>query len=180
MDLTQGQGGFLGIAGQSEDLSRIYFVDTAACPARTERREEAEGPANPTSTSTKPVSGTRFIATAFRSTALAETENSMTGRRCQGAYRRGEPRRALPRLWSTAPLTGYDNVGPCREPEFGANITEFVRDRPARRSFSIDSATGRLTCPSCNPTGEAPLGNSTLRRIEERRKRVLGCPSRAT
>ncbi len=29
-DLTEGQGGFLGILGQSEDLSSVYFVDEAA------------------------------------------------------------------------------------------------------------------------------------------------------
>lgn len=44
-----------------------------------------------------------------------------------------------------------------------------VADAPCHEVFLFDSATGHLSCPSCNPTGEAPLGNSILRRIESER-----------
>ena len=47
-DLTNGDGGFQGIMGQSEDLSRIYFVDTAVLTGvelngRGEQAEAGEG-----------------------------------------------------------------------------------------------------------------------------------------
>ncbi len=43
-DLTNGDGGFQGVMGQSEDLSRIYFVDTAVLTGveRNGRGEQAE------------------------------------------------------------------------------------------------------------------------------------------
>ena len=65
---------------------------------------------------------------------------------------------------STAPLTGYGNVGTCKVvPTEDGNVRVSA---PCTEVFLFDAATGRLTCPSCNPTGEAPLGNSTLRRID--------------
>ena len=41
-DLTDGKGGFEGIAGAAEDLSRIYFVDTAALTEAGEENENGE------------------------------------------------------------------------------------------------------------------------------------------
>ncbi len=41
-DLTQGQGGFKGILGSADDLSRIYFIDTAVL---TGGEENANGEA---------------------------------------------------------------------------------------------------------------------------------------
>jgi hypothetical protein len=38
-------------------------------------------------------------------------------------------------------------------------------DAPCIEAFLYDSNTGKLTCASCNPTREAPLGNTYLRRI---------------
>ncbi len=43
-DLSAGQGGFQGILGASEDLSRIYFVDTAALTPPTQVNENPAGP----------------------------------------------------------------------------------------------------------------------------------------
>ena len=37
-DLTEGEGGFEGILGASEDLARIYFVDTEDACRRGRRK----------------------------------------------------------------------------------------------------------------------------------------------
>jgi hypothetical protein len=42
---------------------------------------------------------------------------------------------------------------------------EFV-EAPCQEAYLYDSATGELSCPSCNPSGTASLGRSALRRIK--------------
>jgi hypothetical protein len=44
-DLSQGEGGFKGILGASEDLSTVYFVDTAVLPGAGENQDEGEAQA---------------------------------------------------------------------------------------------------------------------------------------
>lgn len=159
-DLTQGHGGFLGIAGASATLSHIYFVDTAVLPGKNEREEEAE-PTKPNLYSYEAGVGTRFITTLLASDEEAGEELNdwmpAPGRRTAEA----SPNGRYLAFVSTAQLTGFANVGPCRR----ANQEAGFLDVPCREVFLYDSATGRLTCPSCNPAGEVPLGNSTLRRI---------------
>jgi hypothetical protein len=152
-DLTQGKGGFQGIAGQSKDLSRIYFVDTAALTGAAQPGEDnlylyQQG------------TGTHFITT------LAASDDSGNGVLDWAAAPSVRTAEASPdgrflAFGSTLRLTGYDNVGPCGI-ESGVKV-----DLPCNEDevFLFDSATGHLSCPSCNPTGEAPLGLSTLRRI---------------
>jgi hypothetical protein len=166
-DLTQGRGGFLGIAGQSRDLSRIYFIDTAVLPGENEREEEAE-PGKPNLYLYETGAGTRFITT------LASADGTSGGGTLDDDWAAAPGARTAEAspdgrylaFGSTAPLTGYDNVGPCHvggTSEDAADL-HFI-DAPCTEVFLYDSAAGRLTCLSCNPTGEAPLGNSTLRRI---------------
>jgi hypothetical protein len=50
---------------------------------------------------------------------------------------------------SKASLIGYDN-------------TDAVTGLPDSEAFLYDAVTGRLLCASCNPTGERPLGASTI------------------
>jgi hypothetical protein len=45
VDLSQGEGGFEGILGAAEDLSRVYFVDTAALPGAGENQDDEEAQA---------------------------------------------------------------------------------------------------------------------------------------
>ena len=63
---------------------------------------------------------------------------------------------------STESLTGYNNnvassVGKECSKNFGAACLEV---------FEFDAGTGRLVCASCNPTGERPLGYSSLSLIK--------------
>jgi hypothetical protein len=62
---------------------------------------------------------------------------------------------------SVAPLTGYDNLGPCEHT--GGGETLLI---PCPEVFLYDSDTGELRCPSCNSTNARPLGEAVLRQIE--------------
>ncbi len=174
MDLTQGQGGFLGVVGQSDDISRIYFIDKAAlggegeagiCQrpgSRTgEEEEENEGevPAG--------FGCNLYLYEAGVGTRLVATLPARDDVGFPGLYdwapapgqrtAEASPDGRYLAFGSSARLTGYDNVGPCEG---------FVFSRgPCKEAFVYDSTTGRLTCPSCNSAGEVPLGNSTLRVI---------------
>jgi len=162
-DLTQGKGGFSGIAGASEDLSRIYFVDTAALPGsgQNERDEEAQV-GTPNLYLYDAGAGTSFVATLVSSDGTGGTED-LDDWAAKPGLRTAEasPDGRYLAFGSTAQLTGYANVGPCGKTP---NHTAFV-DVPCKEVFLYDSTTGKLSCPSCNPSGEAPLGNSTLRGI---------------
>jgi hypothetical protein len=170
-DLTEGQGGFKGMLGQSKDLSRIYFADGKALAAGAEAgtctgapgnspqsKEEREGKVPPgfgcniyLYEAEAPV---QFVATVAASN-LSDWAASPATRTAEASYNG----RFLA-FASHVSLTGYDNLGPC-ERSGGERIVI-----PCAEAFLYDSTTEELTCASCNPTGEAPLGNTTLRRIE--------------
>jgi hypothetical protein len=180
MDLTQGQGGFLGVVGQSDDLSRIYFVDKAALTAQAkagtcqspiartiEEENEGEVPAGFGCNLYlyEAGVGTRLVATLpVRSDAggVGLDDWAAPGQRTAEA----SPNGRYLAFGSNARLTGYDNVGPC---EGSVEGSVFSRG-PCKEAFLYDATTGRLTCPSCNSAGEVPLGNSTLRVIRNAQK----------
>jgi hypothetical protein len=175
VDLTQGQGGFLGLVGQSEDLSRIYFVDKAALtpgaeagtcqrPTQFEQRKEEQEGLVPAGFGCnlylyEAGAGTRLVATlaARDGEGGAVALNDWAAKPGQRTAEASPDGRYLA-FGSSARLTGFDNVGPCEAPEFSIG--------PCKEAFLYDSASGRLACPSCNSAGEAPHGNSTLRRIQ--------------
>jgi len=167
-DLTQGEGAgtFQGIVGQSMDLARIYFVDTAKLPASgaNERHEEAQV-GKPNLYLYEAGAGTRFIATLLPADNSGNNPGALNDWTNNSYERTAEasPDGRYLAFGSTGQLTGYDNVGPC-----GVELGHII-DIPCNEAFLYDSATGRLDCASCNPTGEAPLGRTTLRRIEGER-----------
>ncbi len=140
-DLTQGKAGFLGLAGRSDDLSHIYFTDTAVL---TEEEENSEGDK---ALAGKPnlyawVEGTtRFIATMLGADS-DDWQASPAVRSAEAA-----PAGRYLAFTSTAQLTGVASAG---FPEV----------------FLYDSETATLSCPSCNPSGSVPLGESLLRLIK--------------
>jgi hypothetical protein len=176
-DLTQGKGGFLGIAGSSGDLSRIYFVDKAALTPEAEAgtcavaaintqasAEEKEGKVPPglgcNLYAYEPGVGSTLVATLLASDDSASSEfedwAGAPGARTAEASSNG---RYLAFV-SKAPLTGYDNIGRC---ETNKELGEF----PCEEVFLYDSATKSVSCASCNPTGESPHGNSFLPLIQK-------------
>lgn len=147
-DLTGGEGGFEGIVGQSEDLSRVYFVDTKILSGEEENDQGAKAAAGKFNLYAWDGGDPAFIGT------LVEADNLYP---VGGDWHFAPPQRTAQASpggrWvaflSKAPLTGYDNnssacKGPCAE------------------VFLYDSASDELSCPSCNYSGAAPLGSANL------------------
>ena len=169
-DLSEGEGGFQGIAGASEDLSRIYFVDTAVLPGsgENERHQSAQA-TKPNLYLYEEGAPTRFIATLLPSDGVGGSSlNDWTSAPSRRSAEASPGGRYLA-FGSFARLTGHANVGLCEEVTNSENEVVLV-NAPCKEVFLYDSATEQLSCPSCNPTGEAPLGNSTLRRIQSERE----------
>jgi hypothetical protein len=158
-DLTGGQGGFQGLVGHSEDLSRIYFVDTAVLTGEEESDQGAKAQAGKNNLyAFQQESGTRFIATlpagdnnAWNASASKRTAEASPGGRWLA-------------FLSAAPLTGYENTGPCKIIASGPPTV--YGPAPCTEAFLYDSATGELVCASCNPTLVSPRGSATLRLIQ--------------
>jgi hypothetical protein len=166
-DLTQGQGGFEGLVGLTGDFSHLYFVDSTAITGsgKNERLQEPQT-GQPNLYLHEAGIGTRFVAT------LATTDNEPASKDQPNDWAllanqrtaEASPDGRYLAFASRAQLTGYDNVGLCGL--FTNQASEIVPvDAPCAEVFVYDSVTGRLFCASCNPTGEAPRGFSTLRWI---------------
>jgi len=172
IDLTEGEGGFLGLTGQSNDLSQIYFVDTAVLS----EDENSEGD--------KAVAGKPNLyaweggVTDFVATLLAE-DNSGTNLSLSKAWStlpssrtaEASPAGRFLSFLSQAQLTGYDNIGPCE-----SDHAEGFVEAPCAEAYLYDSDTGELDCASCNPSGARPLGWSMLRMIAGGSASVLPQP----
>jgi hypothetical protein len=152
-DLTGGQGGFKGITGQSEDLSSIYFIDTAALTPESEENangEHAEGSKN-----------NLYIwqegSLSFIATLTLEDRTDWTIAPIKRTAETSPNGRWVAFL-SRARLTGADNTGPCVVDNFSGKILP----GPCPEAFLFDSASGELICASCDPSGELPLGPTFL------------------
>jgi DNA-binding beta-propeller fold protein YncE len=153
VDLTQGNGGFLGIAGQSEDLSRIYFVDTAVLD-EAPNSEGASAIAGQSNLYAWNESTTTFVATLNGKGQVDERDTWAKSPAARSAA--ASPNGKWLAFESSAPLVGQDNQGPC-----AGNGTEFD-EGPCTDVYLYDSASGEIVCPSCSPTEEATLGLSHL------------------
>ncbi|MDX6603378.1 MAG: hypothetical protein QOF13_2580 [Solirubrobacterales bacterium] len=152
-DLTEGNGGFLGIIGHSEDLSHIYFVETAVLTGEEENDHGAKAQAG------KPnLYAWDGATTAFIATLVAEDNPDLGDWQASPSVRTAEasPDGRWVTFLSEAPLSGYDNA-------------DAKTGKADREVFLYDSAAnggeGRLLCASCNPSGARPLGRATLRTI---------------
>jgi hypothetical protein len=164
-DLTEGQGGFQGIAGQSDDLSSAYFVATAVLTGEEANSEGAKAQAGePNLYAWEGAGSTRYVAT------LLAADNSGVGLVPMGSWSpfpfarsaQASPAGRYLAFLSQAPLSGFDNEGPCSV----IGETGELVEAPCAEVYLYDSATGELSCPSCNPSGTASLGHSALRRIK--------------
>ena len=154
-DLTAGKGGFQGIAGQSEDLSHIYFVDTEVLS------EAANGQGAKAQTGKDNLYAWHEGVTDFVATLLTADSSSGGGDWTSSPSLRtaeASPDGRWVAFLSTASLTGYDSTGPC---EVGFNA-----HTPCGEAFLFDSVSGKLRCVSCNPSGAAPVGSTVLRRFK--------------
>ncbi len=167
-DLTEGKGGFVGVVGRSEDLSRVYFLDTEVLDKAPACREVdlggsevcGEAEAGKDNLYAWQEGGPpRFIARLLSS----DDENISGGDwKPNPAERTAEasPDGRYLAFLSRAQPTGFDNTSsPCA---YQAGATTAATPAPCAEVFLYDSATGQLHCPSCNPTGTPPLGYSSL------------------
>jgi hypothetical protein len=136
-DLTEGKGGFVEVIGQSEDLSHVYFVDTAALN-EVPNAEGATAQDGADNLYAWHGGEAVYIATLLRHDAVERTAEA-------------SPDGSWLAFHSEARLTGFDNTGLC------GNGHE-----PCEEVYVYDAATGRLTCPSCSPSNAAPQGLSYL------------------
>jgi hypothetical protein len=152
-NLTGGAGGFEGIVGQSDDLSQVYFVDTATLTgANDEGLVPNEHGVNEPNLYSWHESSPSFIAT------LTAQDGTYGDWAAAPIKRLGEssPDGNWLGFRSVAPLAGVHNIGPCKAVGVG----------PCQEVFLYDRATAKLVCASCAPSGAAPLGRSTLPIIE--------------
>ncbi len=157
-DLAGGLGGFQGILGASEDLSRVYFVDTAVLSGGANENEE-EAEAGKLNLYAWSGGAPEFIG------RLVANDNLLGSIKRYGAWRSSRPHRTAQvspdgrflAFMSQARLTEYDNSGgpgrcegdPCFE------VFEYAADDG-----------GSLSCASCNPNGQLPVGASNLSLIK--------------
>ncbi len=162
-DLSGGKGGFQGISGQSEDLSRIYFVDDKVLSGEEENSFGAKAEAGELNLYAWSEEGpTRYVATLLASDnngsnlVRGASWSPLPSQRTAEASPGG---RYLAFL-SQAQITGFDNTGQCESNHAGGFI-----QAPCPEVFLYDSGAETLFCASCNRSGAGPLGLSSLRLI---------------
>ncbi|HTR74251.1 MAG TPA: hypothetical protein VMH33_03205 [Solirubrobacterales bacterium] len=171
VDLTEGEGGFDGILGQSEALSRIYFVDSKVLPSalgeENKGGEEAEA-GKPNLYAWAEGTGTEEAGTVYIATLSTQDNSAASGDwqvvpsvRTAEASPDGRYVTFLSQASLSGPTQGYSNVGPCSHNGDGEVLVV-----PCQQAYVYDSASGRLACASCDPSGAAPLGPSALRLLE--------------
>jgi WD40-like Beta Propeller Repeat len=181
-ELSPNPAEFLGILGASEDLSRIYFVDTAALSpgaapgscttgkSESDERVENEGkiPAGRGCNLYVYDRGTvRLVTTLAASdnqfgikiTNYGDWAASPSARTAQvtpdGRY--------LAFMSSRRLIGGYDNRGAP-----GSNCGSVTGvPSPCWEVYEYDLGSKALSCASCNPSGRRPLGRSNLSLIQK-------------
>jgi hypothetical protein len=163
-DLTAGKGGFLGLLGQSDDLSHAYFVDSAVLD-NAANGQGAKAEAGKPNLYVWSGGAPRFVA------RLLDEDNK------NGAYGSDWSPVPVARTAEASPagrylafvswvaLTGQDNTGLCTLiPVIPTEPAHYVPG-PCPEVFLYDSVDDELRCPSCNRGGAQALGPSTLRRV---------------
>jgi hypothetical protein len=160
------QGGFQGILGSSEDLSRIYFADTAVLTGENaEHKSPVEEAGKVNLYAWQEGAPTTFIGVLQESDDKIGVEKEFGAWKASSSDRTAQvsPDGRYLAFMSKARLTGYDNgrigIGSgegCGGPE-GTECFEV---------FEYDAGSARLTCASCDPSGQRPLGQSNLNLIQ--------------
>jgi hypothetical protein len=159
-DLTEGKGGFQGLAGQSEDLSSVYFVDTMVLDETPDEHGAVAEAGEPNLYSWHE-GALSYVATLLASDNGAGSSGVWDASPVLRTAEASPDGRWLA-FGSLAELTGVDSVGACK---FDPDLEQFVGSAPCEEVFLYDSAAGKLICASCNPVGEHPHGASFLRLV---------------
>jgi hypothetical protein len=155
-DLFQGQGEkFQGILGAAEDLSRVYFVDTAVLTGGEENANHEHAKAEGFNLYAWHGGVTTFVGTVQEGDNRVAFKYGLWLAALQNRSAQVSPDGRYLAFMSRAPLTGYDST-----PSDG----ECLLNQPPAcfEVFEYDADSGSLGCASCNPSGEQPLGTSNL------------------
>jgi hypothetical protein len=153
VDLTQGKGGFLGISGQTDDLTQLYFVDSSVLTGVEENDQGAVAVAGEANLYVWKSGATHFIGTmqTLADGSVGPWSASLVARNAEAS-----PDGRYFTFQSLAPLTGASTIGECLQNE------AVVEVGPCPEVYLYDSQSQTLTCPSCNPSGAKPVGPSYL------------------
>ncbi len=140
-----------GVAGASDDASRVYFVSSEALAGSGQNSEGDKAvAAKPNLYLYEAGVGSRFIATLSVADAKANLLKGQISAVAQGAYAR-TTRVSADGLhlafMSTASPTGYDN-------------TDLASGQADAEVYLYDAGSEKLICASCNPSGARPAGAS--------------------
>ncbi len=157
-DLTEGEGGFLGVSGHSEDLSHVYFVDTAALTGEEENEYGDKAQAGEDNLYAWSEGDLAFVATLDPGDVGTKDAGGTWLSVPQGRTAEASPDGRWLAFRSRAPLSGYDSSGPCAGNQGAGEILP----GPCAEAFLYDSSSGELRCASCDPSGALPLGSTIL------------------
>ncbi len=143
VDLSEGEGGFEGILGASEDLSHVYFVDTEVLGEGEENDNGEEAEEDAFNLYARSGSETTFIGALLDDTVGLKRRYGAWKAAPSDRLAQVSPDGAHLAFMSTARLTSYDNASEWEV-------------------FEYSAASGTLSCASCNPSGQRPLGPSNL------------------
>jgi DNA-binding beta-propeller fold protein YncE len=162
IDLSEGEGGFAGIVGQSDDLTTVYFIDTAVLDAAPNGQGAAAQAGEPNLYAWQEGTAARYVATLVSddSSGGASINGTWTASPANRLAEASPDGRRVAFLSKAALISGFDNTGPCELIEEDSEVT--FEHSACTEVYLYDSLTDTLSCPSCNPTGEAPHGRSTL------------------
>lgn len=161
VDLTGGAGGFLGIVGESNDLSNFYFADEEALTTSPNLEGEHAVTGFGNIFSWSETSGEVTFVAAVGPAEVQEYATDWAQSPVERTAQSSPDGGWLAFTTNRSLANSANNLGPCAK-NFG---TEFV-EAPCRNVFLYGAASRRLVCASCSRSGEAPLGNSTLVRLE--------------
>jgi hypothetical protein len=159
-DLNSGAGGFKGLVGKSEDLSRIYFVDgEALTPPSQENANGEAAQAGEPNLYLWEEGEVQFIATL-----LADDDDNSQIKSKLGVWHaapgdrlaQATPDGRFLAFESRAPITGYDSTI-AEGKSCGVGIPPQCLE-----VFEYDAQEKTLICASCRPSGERPIGLSNL------------------
>jgi hypothetical protein len=167
--------GFMGVAGVSEEASRVYFASSKVLT------EEEENSAGDKAEAGEPNlylyeagagagAGFSFIGTLADSDLLSGTQpSSPVAHRPIARLSRVTPDGQSIAFMSSAGLTGYDNADAATPGKVAMMV--FLYDAEA------NGGEGAILCPSCNPSGARPEGRQLTQKLLESRWAAARIPT---
>jgi hypothetical protein len=176
-ELSGAPEAFLGILGASEDLSRVYFVDTEALapgaqPGSCESASTASGKAEEGEGKVPAGTGCNVYVYDDGSVALVATLRELDNNTAEnGKYGswKASPSNRTAQVTSDGGYLAFTSF--VRLGEYDNRVAQGEECRKGfpptcQEVYEYDLGTDSLRCVSCNPSGQRPLGLSNLSLIK--------------